>query len=101
MKCSQKRYVLRLGVEFTLGVLAYIVDNAVEKIEELAEENRLDSSASVGVAHFLLGNNGDTEKLSAKQRHHFDNCIQPLIENVVCEGVIGPLDEGDTCNGNG
>ncbi|MFM5646344.1 hypothetical protein [Aeromonas caviae] len=84
-----------------LEVLNYIVENAVEKIEELAEENNLDCHASVGVANFLLGNDGDVSKLSDKQRYHYENCIQPLIERVPCDGVIGPVEDGDTCSGDG
>lgn len=84
-----------------MEVLNYIVENAVEKIENLAEANNIDSHASVGVANFLLGNEGDLGKLSEKQRFHYENCIKPLIENVRCEGVIGPVENGDTCNGNG
>lgn len=84
-----------------LEVLKHIVDNEVEKIEELANENNLDCRASVGVASFLLGNDGDISKLSHKQQHYYQHCIQPLIEDVPCNGVIGMVEEGDTCNGNG
>jgi hypothetical protein len=80
-----------------LEVLEYIVDHAVERIEELADECSVDSSASIGVAKMLLFNNGDLSKLSEKQAYHYENCIKPLIERVQCEGVFGPMDNDDTC----
>lgn len=84
-----------------LEVLNYVVENAVERIEDLAEENGLDPSASVGVAKFLIGHNGDLSSLSSKQMFHYEHAIEPLIERVPCEGVIGYVEEGDTCNGDG
>ncbi len=84
-----------------IEVLSHIVNNSVELIERLADENGLDCSASVGVAKLLIGNNGNISELSPRQKHHYEKCIQPLIEDVPCEGVIGPVEEGSTCSGNG
>ncbi len=85
-----------------LEVLAFIVDSAPEKIEELAGSEKVDSAASIGVAKALIGNGGNVEALSAKQKFHYENCIAPLIENVACDGVIGYHEDGsDTCSGNG
>lgn len=80
-----------------IEVLQHIVRNEPERIETLAKENGIDPSASVGVAEFLAGNDGDTSLLSSKQQYHYDNAIEPLIENVPCDGVFGD----DTCTGNG
>tara|TARA_Y100001937_G_C7012628_1_gene281663 strand:+ start:442 stop:798 length:357 start_codon:yes stop_codon:yes gene_type:complete len=80
-----------------LEVLQHIVENEPGMIEALAKENGLDPSASIGVAEFLIGNDGDISLLSAKQRYHYDNDIEPLVDNVPCDGVFG---EG-TCTGNG
>lgn len=80
-----------------LEVLKHIVRNEPERIESLANDNDLDPSASVGVAEFLVGNNGDVSLLSPKQQYHYDNVIEPLTENVPCDGVFGD----GTCTGNG
>ena len=84
-----------------LDVLSYIVNSAPEKIESLAKENNLESSASIGVAKSLLRNSGNVSLLSDKQRHHYKNCIKPLIENVPCDVVVGSTEDGDTCYGSG
>ncbi len=84
-----------------LEVLNHIISNAVEKIEELSKNNNLESDFSVGIANFLLGNEGNVSKLSTKQRYHYDRCIKPLIERVSCYGVIGSVKDGGTCNGDG
>ena len=81
-----------------IEVLEYIVTNAPHYIEELAEENRLDETASIGVAKYLIGEKGDVSKLSSKQKHHYEKCIQPLLENVRCDGVFN---DGETCVNDG
>jgi hypothetical protein len=77
-------------------VLQHIVQNEPERIEALANENGLDPSASVGVAKFLVGNDENVLLLSPNQQYHYDNAIEPLLENVPCNGVFGD----DTCTGN-
>ena len=85
-----------------LNVLSYILDNAQGKIEELAKENKLEPSVSIGIAKRLFGNHGDVSQLTDKQLHHYEKCIRPLIENVSCDGVIGLVEDGNTCsNGTG
>lgn len=82
-------------------VLNYIVNNSPELIEELAEENSLNEEASIGVAKFLLGDDGNFDQMSQKQRHHFEKTIKPLIENVRCDGMIGDHEDGtSSCIGN-
>ena len=83
-----------------LELLLYIVNSVPEKIESLAKAVNLEPSVSIGVAKFLHVNNGDVSRLSEKQLHHYENCIKPLIENVPCQGVIGIVEDGDTCYGD-
>lgn len=83
-----------------LNVLSYILDNAQGKIEELAIENKLEPSVSIGIAKRLFGNYGDVSQLTDKQLHHYESCIKPLIENVPCQGVIGIVEDGNTCYGD-
>jgi hypothetical protein len=83
-----------------LEVLEHIVTNDPGYIETLAEENGLDETASLGIARFLIGNNGDLSKLTQRQIHHYKKCIKPLIEDVPCEGVFGP-EEPDSCSSGG
>ncbi|MFJ5538987.1 hypothetical protein [Vreelandella titanicae] len=80
-----------------LEVLQHIVRNEPERIEALANESGLDASASIGVAEFLAGNDGDVSLLSSKQQYHYDNAIEPLAQNVPCDGVFAD----DTCTGDG
>lgn len=83
------------------AVLNHIVNNAIELIEELAQENSLNEEASIGVAKFLLADNENFTKMSQKQLHHFEKVIKPLIENVLCDGVIGIHEDGSSsCIGN-
>ncbi|WP_375058427.1 hypothetical protein [Zobellella sp. DQSA1] len=80
-----------------IEVLKHIVSNEPSLIEDIAQKHNLDSSASVGVARQLVAQHGNLAALSQKQRHHYDQCISPLLENVPCDGIYG---EG-TCTGNG
>jgi hypothetical protein len=80
-----------------LEVLKHIVSNNPQYIEELAEQNKLDESASVGIARAIIGYDGDISKLKPNQNHHYEKCIKPLLEDVPCDGVFGP----DTCTGTG
>lgn len=85
-----------------LAALAHIVENNPELIEENVPA-RGNSAAAVGVAKFLVGNDGDVDALSENQLYHYNNYIRPLIENVPCNGVFGPDAENgeDGCVGNG
>lgn len=84
-----------------LNVLSYVVNSNPEKIEALAKENGLESSVSIGVAKSLLSNSGNVSLLSDKQRYHYESCINPLIENVPCDGVFGSDEDVNTCYGSG
>lgn len=85
-----------------LEVLGHIINNDVERIEELAEEGGYDAVASVGIAKMVLAKGGDVVTLSDRQTFLFKQCVLPLIENVPCEGVIGYVEDGgDTCLSGG
>jgi hypothetical protein len=89
-----------MGITMNKNLLEYIVKNASEKIEKLAIENELEPSISIGIAKNLIGNEGDVLSLSDKQKFHYEKCINPLIEKVPCEGVIGLVEDGNTCWGD-
>ncbi|MHC8308208.1 hypothetical protein ACYZUC_01120 [Pseudomonas sp. GT1P32] len=82
--------------------LRHVVENNPELIEENVPA-RGNPAAAIGVAKFLVGNNGNVEALSENQRYHYENHIRPLVENVPCSGVFGPEDEDGNggCIGNG
>ncbi|MCG9640815.1 hypothetical protein L1D22_13050 [Vibrio sp. Isolate34] len=88
-----------------LEVLGFLLDNG-SIIEESAENVSLDESTSIGIGHKLIANGGDLNELSSKQMYHYEQVLQPLLENVSCDGVMGMMetDDGDwvdTCNGDG
>ena len=81
-----------------LEVLKFLLeDENSYLIEDLAIENKLNDSASIGIGKFLLANKGDTGLLSKNQIHLYKNCIEPLITKVRCQGILG--DMGDDDNG--
>ncbi|WP_104911932.1 hypothetical protein [Pseudomonas sp. LG1D9] len=85
-----------------LSALDHIVKNNPELIDENVPA-KADSAATLGVAKLVLGNGGNVDALTDKQRFHFDTYILPLIENVECDGVFGPdMENGeDGCVGSG
>ncbi|EGQ7763271.1 TPA: hypothetical protein ACVOZB_004686 [Vibrio diabolicus] len=88
-----------------LEVLQFLLDNE-RIIEESAADAGLDESISIGIGRKLIANDGDLEELSSKQMYHYQQVLQPLLENVSCDGVMGMMetDDGDwvdTCNGDG
>ena len=91
----------------SLEVLGFIFDNCPEKIEELAEENKVRNvDVSLRLADLLGHGKKTLEELTEAQMYHYEKAMRPLIENVPCEGVLGIIenDDGeyvDTCNGNG
>lgn len=88
--------------EYQIRVLQHIVDNEEELIIALAEENNLKSDASIGVAHFLLGDTNNFSKMSSHQKFHYENTIKPLIYKVLCDGMIGEHEDGSSsCIGDG
>ncbi len=80
-----------------LEVLQHLVSNERERIEDLAHENNVNATVLVGVAKFLVGNDGDVTLLSPRQKLYYEKAIEPLIENVPCHGIFGD----NTCTGDG
>lgn len=88
-----------------LEVLGFLLEND-RIVEESAENVGLDESISIGIGRMLIANNGDLDELSSNQMYHYQQVLQPLLENVSCDGVMGMMetDDGDwvdTCNGDG
>lgn len=82
-----------------INVLKDIIDNNEYLITDLARKNSVsDPNASVGVAKYLLGNPANFSSMKPKQKYHYENAIKPLVNNVLCEGMIG---ENHSCRGNG
>ncbi len=77
-------------LEFLLDKGAYHIENSVQGAQHLP-------STVMGVATFLLDNEGNIDLLTAKQRVTFDKFIAPLLFNVRCRGVSGP----GSCKGSG
>ena len=85
--------------ENQIEILKSIVDDNKELIIDLAKSNNIpNSDASVGVAKFLIADAGNFSKMSKDQKYHYENIIEPLINDVPCEGMIG---EYDSCRGTG
>lgn len=85
-----------------LEVLNHLIQNDVERIEQLAAKGKVDAVASVGIAKLIAAQKGDVTSLSAKQAFLFDTAVRPLIVNVPCEGVIGLMEDGsDSCVSGG
>lgn len=79
-----------------INVLQHIVDNEEDLIIALAEENNIKSDASIGVAHFLLGDANNFSKMSSHQQFHYENSIKPLIHKVLCDGMLGEHEDGSS-----
>ena len=74
-----------------LDALKEINTNNPEILEKSARDNKADESTILGIAKFAAGNG--YESLSSPQRFHFNNCIRPLIEDVLCSGYNHEFEE--------
>ena len=82
-----------------INVLQHLVDNCEEYITDLAEENGVkNTDASLGVAKFLVAHPDNFTKMSPNQKFHYETAIEPLINEVCCDGMTG---EDGSCLGNG
>jgi|GEM_PF-378687 len=85
-------------------VLKYLLDND-NYLEAKADDANLDVGASIGIVKLLMANEGNEDVLKGKQVYHYEKVIQPLLENVTCEGPIGMFEDDDgnwvssCCNG--
>ena len=74
-----------------LEALKEINTNNPEILEQSAKDNGSDPEAVKGIALFAADNGYDA--LSTNQKHHFDNSIRALIEDVQCSGYTHEFDE--------
>ena len=84
-----------------IEVLQYLINDNIESILNFADEcNVSNSDATIGVAKLLVGNSGQIQSLKSKQLYHCKTVIEPLINDVRCDGMVGDLEDGSSsCNG--
>ncbi len=80
--------------KMNLEVINHLIDNE-HYIMEKAADCGLDGSISLIVAQILRDNNGELSSIKGKQIYHYENVIRPLLEEVVCEGPIGFVEDED------
>lgn len=66
-------------MELNLGSLKHLIHKRTDEIEQLVAGTGYLPRTVIGVATFLLDNNGDIDLLTAKQRVTFDRFIKPLL----------------------
>lgn len=66
-------------MELKLGSLKHLVHKRTDEIEQIVAGTGYLPKTVIGVATFLLDNNGDIDLLTAKQRVTFDRFIKPLL----------------------
>lgn len=82
-----------------INVLQHLLTNCEEYITNLAEENGIkNTEATLGVAKFLVSHPENFIKMSSNQKFHYTTAIEPLINDVCCDGMTG---EDGSCLGNG
>ncbi|WP_447875151.1 hypothetical protein [Serratia fonticola] len=77
-------------------VLRHLERDGEHHVQQIVSKTKYDYIYTLGVIRQIIGDGG-IEKLTSKQSFHYENFIKPLIENVTCEGVVGP----GTCTGDG
>ena len=83
-----------------LNVLKFVIDNEHEHLIEAVEDSGSTLDAAIGVAKFLIANNGNLSLLKGKQNYVYEKCLEPIFR-IPCEGLIGDVDDGGSCNGDG
>lgn len=83
-----------------LDVLRHVIETKHEHLKEAVQNSETSLEAAIGVARLLIANNGDLSVLKGRQSYVYETCIKPLFI-VPCDGVIGPVEDGSTCNGDG
>ncbi|WP_065712754.1 hypothetical protein, partial [Acinetobacter baumannii] len=77
----------------------HLVYNCEDNLTDLAEVNGIkNTDASICVAKFLVSHPENFTKMSPKQKFHSEIAIEPLINEVCCDGMTG---EDGSCLGNG
>jgi hypothetical protein len=67
-------------MELDLGALAHLITKRTDEIEQSVAGTGYLARTVVGVATFLLDNDGDLDLLTAKQRVTFEKFIKPLLQ---------------------
>jgi hypothetical protein len=67
-------------MELDLNVLRNLISKRRDEIEKIVEGSGYLAKTVVGVATFLVDNEGDIDLLASKQRVIFDKFITPLLE---------------------
>lgn len=82
-----------------IKVLQHLLANCEEYIVDLAVQNGIkNTDATLGVANFLASHPDNFIKMSPNQKFHYTSAIEPLINEVCCDGMTG---EEGSCVGNG
>jgi hypothetical protein len=66
-------------MEHNLNALRNLISKRRDEIEKIVQGSGYLTKTAVGVATFLIDNEGDVDLLSSKQRVIFDKFIKPLL----------------------
>lgn len=66
-------------MELNLASLKHLIHKRSDEIEQLVAGTGYLPKTVIGVATFLLDNNGDIDLLTSKQRLTFDRFLKPLL----------------------
>ena len=67
-------------MEIDLDVLSHLITKRPDKIEKSVAGTGYLARTVIGVATFLLDNEGDFDLLTAKQQVTFEKFLKPLLE---------------------
>lgn len=68
-------------MEIDMNKLSRLLINRTDKIEAIVAGSGYLPKTVIGVATFLLDNDGNYDLLTAKQQVTFDKFLKPLLEN--------------------
>lgn len=68
-----------MNMELDLNLLNKLISHHIDKIEKIVAGTGYLPKTVIGVATFLLDNEGDLDLLTAKQQVTFERFIQPLL----------------------
>ncbi len=66
-------------MDIHLGKLKHLIHKRTDEIEQIVAGSGYLPRTVIGVATFLLDNNGDIDLLTARQRVTFDRFLLPLL----------------------
>ena len=67
-------------MELDLNLLNNLITQRIDEIEKIVAGTGYLSKTVIGVATFLLDNEGNVDLLTAKQRVTFERFIKPLLD---------------------